>query len=297
MKFTDTLAKFTIKVKKHSPEILIFAGIAGMAATVVTACIATTKAENILTEAENRRAEVRMLLEDKREDYTEDDGKKDKTIICVQTCAKLVALYAPAAVLGAMSTVSILSGYNIIKKRNAALAAAYTAVDKGFREYRRRVAEKLGEEEEKSLRYNIRAEEIIKTSEENTTLAESTVNTVETEIGHSPYAALFDEGSPCWEKNADYNLHFLRMEQNYANDRLKARGYLFLNEVYERLGIPATKAGQIVGWVYDLNNPQSDNYVDFGIYNDDDAHRLFINGDERSVLLDFNVQGNILDLI
>lgn len=296
MKIKNTIAKFALKAKKHSPEILIFAGIAGMAATVVTACITTTKAEKVLAEASERRAEVKQLLEEKREDYTEDDSKKDNTIICVQTCAKLAALYAPAAVLGITSAVSILSGYNVMKKRNVALAAAYAAVDKGFREYRKRVAEKLGDEEEKALRYDIRAEKIVKASDESGT-SEAAANTLGRDMGYSPYAALFDECSPCWEKNPDYNLHFLRMEQNYANDRLKARGYLFLNEVYERLGISATKAGQIVGWVYDPNNPESDNYVDFGIYNDDEAHRLFVNGDEHSVLLDFNVQGNILDLI
>ena len=91
---------------------------------------------------------------------------------------------------------------------------------------------------------------------------------------------------------------FLRAQQQYANDKLIAQGHLFLNEVYDMLGLPRTKAGAIVGWVYDDNNAVGDNFVDFGIY---DVHREtardFVNGYERSILLDFNVDGVIYDLI
>ena len=91
------------------------------------------------------------------------------------------------------------------------------------------------------------------------------------------------------------NLSFLKCQQKYANDLLVAHGYLFLNQVYEMLGIPKTKAGQVVGWIYDKKNPQHDNYVDFGIYDlHNERKRDFVNGYERSILLDFNVDGDIL---
>ena len=64
------------------------------------------------------------------------------------------------------------------------------------------------------------------------------------------------------------------------------------------LGIPRTRAGQIVGWIYDKKNPIGDNYVDFGIYDTNkEANRNFVNGYERTILLDFNVEGNILELM
>ena len=64
------------------------------------------------------------------------------------------------------------------------------------------------------------------------------------------------------------------------------------------LGIPRTQAGQIVGWIYDEKHPIGDNKVDFGIYNTyNEANRNFVNGYERTILLDFNVDGNILDMI
>lgn len=111
----------------------------------------------------------------------------------------------------------------------------------------------------------------------------------------SCYAKFFDETCAAWCNDSEYNLMFLKMQQQYATEKLRARGYLFLNEVYEMLGMPRTKAGQVIGWIYDENNPTGDNYVDFDIYADHNAN--FVNGYERKVLLDFNVDGNILDRI
>ena len=113
-----------------------------------------------------------------------------------------------------------------------------------------------------------------------------------TEKTVSQYARFFDETCPSWSKNSEANLMFLKLQQQFANDMLKARGVLYLNEVYAMLGIPRTKAGQVVGWKYDLENPSGDNYVDFGIF--DEKNKSFVNGFERSILLDFNVDGIII---
>ena len=117
---------------------------------------------------------------------------------------------------------------------------------------------------------------------------------------YSPYAKVFDCGCDNWQKDAEHNLWYLRQQQNYANEKLRAQGYLFLNDVYEMLGIPRTKAGQAVGWVYDIKDPnhKGDNVVDFGIYNINiEANNDFVNGIESSIILDFNVDGTILDAI
>ena len=115
---------------------------------------------------------------------------------------------------------------------------------------------------------------------------------------YSDYARFFDDGCTGWQKDAELNLVFLKHQQNHANELLRANGYLFLNDVYDMLGIPRTKAGQCVGWIYDEKNPVGDNYVDFGIYDIyKEGSRDFVNGYERSIWLDFNVDGNILDLI
>ena len=114
----------------------------------------------------------------------------------------------------------------------------------------------------------------------------------------SDYAKFFDVGNDNWQKDAEHNLWYLKQQQNWANDKLRSQGYLFLNDVYDLLGIPRTKAGQIVGWLYRPEDPSRDSYVDFGIYDyTKEVNRDFVNGYERTILLDFNVDGPIYDLI
>ena len=112
------------------------------------------------------------------------------------------------------------------------------------------------------------------------------------------YARLFDDGCEGWTKDPEYNLTFLRTQERYANEVLRSKGYIFLNDVYEMLGIKRTKAGQVVGWVYDKYNPIGDNYVDFGLTKDCNTETEIADMDgNRFILLDFNVDGNILDRI
>ena len=103
--------------------------------------------------------------------------------------------------------------------------------------------------------------------------------------------------NPHWESNNEYNLMFIKAQERYANDLLKAKKRVFLNEVYEMLGLPRTKAGQIVGWVYNPENPKGDNYIDFGLYSDNLSYSDYVNGFDQAILLDFNVDGNIWDLM
>ena len=213
---------------------------------------------------------------------------------------KLVKLYGPAVVLGTVSIAAIIGGHHILRKRNIALAAAYTAVDKGFKEYRGRVLERFGEEVDRELRYNIKAKEIEKTVTDangKETVVKETVDVADPNLT-SDYARFFDDGCTGWTKDPEFNLMFLKDQQRYANDLFKSKGHLFLNEVYDMLGIPRTQAGQVVGWIYDEKNPIGDNFIDFGIYDiADERKRSFVNGYERTILLDFNVDGNILEMI
>lgn len=294
-----------LRLKKYSPEILVVVGVVGVVSSAVMACKATTKAGDILEEAREKLDnihEAEELGKVRDVDYTLEDAKKDTTIVYIQTGLKFAKLYGPSVILGALSITSILASNNILRKRNVALGAAYAAIDKSFKEYRGRVVERFGDAVDRELKYNIKAQKIDDIEVDPETGKEKkvkkTINVVGSDLECSPYAKFFDEGSEYYEKDPERNLFFLRAEQNYANDRLRARGYLTLNEVYERLGIPTTKAGQIVGWVYDLDKPNGDNYVDFGIYDIyREKNRDFVNGYERSILLDFNVDGDILDLI
>lgn len=305
-KFMNTLTrsfhKANFKLKKHSPEILIVSGVIGAVASAVMACKATTKLNSVLNESKHEINVVHDYVENEgySEDYTEEDSKKDLAILYVQAGLKVAKLYAPSVILGALSITSILASNNILRKRNVALAAAYATIDKGFKEYRGRVVERFGEELDKELKYNIKAKKVEETvvdknGKEKT--VEKTVNVADPNL-YSEYARFFDDGCNGWTKDPEYNLFFLKQQQAWANDILKERGHLFLNEVYDMLGIPRTKAGQVVGWLYDEKNPVGDNFVDFGIYDYNRPKcRDFVNGYERTILLDFNVDGNIWDLM
>lgn len=302
---TRSLHRVGFKFKKHSPEILVGAGIVGVVGSAVMACKATTKLDEVLAEPKEKIEKIHEFMENpdmvpEGKEYTEEDGKKDLTIMYTQSAVKVVKLYAPAVILGTVSIAAILSGHHILRKRNLALAAAYATIDKGFKEYRGRVIERFGEELDKELKYNIKAKEIEETvvNEDGTeTTVKKTAN-VATLDSYSDYAKFFDDGCNGWTKDPEFNLMFLKDQQRYANDMLKTKGHLFLNEVYDMLGIPRTQAGQIVGWIYDEKHPVGDNFVDFGIYNTyNEANRNFVNGYERTILLDFNVDGDILNMI
>lgn len=305
-KVTGTASRVGFKVKKYSPEILVAAGVVGVVTSAVMACKATIKAGDVLEETRKQIETIHECQADKglaeSGRYTQEDAKKDLAIVYTQTGVKFAKLYGPAVALGALSIASILASNNILRKRNVALGAAYAALDRGFKDYRKRVVERFGEEVDRQLKYNIQTKKVDEVVTDPETGKEKKVKKqVEVSNGSefaSPYARFYDDGCKGWGKDAEANLMFLRAEQNYANDRLRTRGYLFLNEVYERLGIPTTRMGQCVGWIYDPKNPDhdGDNYVDFGIYDmyrEKGKCRDFVNGYERVILLDFNVDGDI----
>ena len=302
-KVSGVVNKAGFRLKKHSPEILVVAGVIGTVASAVMACRATTKIGEILDESNETLDAIHKYSENPETvpdtmEYSPDDVKKDLAVTYVQTGLKIAKLYAPSVVLGGLSISAMLVSNNILRKRNVALAAAYATVDKGFKEYRERVVERFGEAVDHELRYNIKAKEIEETvvdekgKEKKVKKKVNVANINE----YSDYARWFDSSNPNWEETPDYNLMFLKAQQKYANDKLIAEGRLFLNDVYEALGIPKTKAGQIVGWVYDPSNPDIDSLVDFGIF---DCHkenaRNFVNGVEPAILLDFNCDGNVWD--
>lgn len=294
-----------LQLKKHSPELLVIGGVFGGVAAAVMACKATTKLGEVLDSSKEQIEQIKYYAEhtdapELKGEYTEEDGKKDLTIAYTQAGLKVAKLYAPAVIVGTVSVAAILGGHNILRKRNVALAAAYAGLDKSFKEYRGRVVERFGNALDKELRYNIKAKEVEETvtnDDGSETTVTKTVEVVDPSA-YSDYAKFFDAGCTGWDKDPELNLMTLKRQQEYANQRLRKKGHLFLNEVYDLLGIQRTKAGNIVGWIYDEKHPIGDNFVDFGIYRTDiERNRAFVNGYERTILLDFNVDGPILDLI
>lgn len=298
---TRAFHKAGLKLKKHSPEILVVAGVVGTVVSAVMACKATTKVSMVIDETKVKIDTIHECTNNPElaEKYTEEDSKKDLVIVYAQTGMELAKLYGPSVILGAASITSILAGHNILRKRNLALAAAYQVVDTGFKQYRGRVVERLGEQMDKELRYDIKAKEIDEIVVDDKGKEKTVTKTIEVAnpvAAQSPYTVCFDETCSGWQRDAEANKFFLLRQQDYANEKLKSRGYLFLNEVYDMIGARRTKAGQVVGWVYDESNPIGDNYIDFGIFDiHSEAARHFVNGLEKSIWLSFNVDGDILN--
>ena len=292
------------QLKKHSPEILITAGVIGVVVSGVMACKATLKVHEVTDKAKSDMDVIHEAGEKgvtpAGEEYTQEDVKRDTTIVYAQTGLKIVKMYAPAVILGALSLTAIVASNNMLRKRNVALAAAYTAVDKGFKEYRGRVVERFGEAVDRELRYDIKAKEI-----ETTVVNEDGTETTTKEIIEvynpdtlSPYARIYDDGCIGWTKDPQANKMFLLKQQAWANERLVNERVLFLNDVYEMLGFPKIPDGQQIGWTYKKGAPYEDNYVSFGIVDlHNEKKRDFINGYERNVILDFNVQGNVMHMV
>lgn len=296
--------KIGFALQKKSPEMLVAVGVVGVVVSTVMACKATTKAGEAAKESKEMFETIHEAAEKgvtkAGNEYTAEDNKKDLMIAYIHTGVMYAKLYAPAVIMGAMSIACIIESHHILKKRNVALAAAYTTLDKSFKEYRGRVIERFGEQVEKELRYNIKAKEV-ETTVVNEKGKEKTIKEVKNVAAagwdpsnHSPYARFFDETNPAWMKDPEQTRFYLKALQAQANDSLRARGHLFLNDVYEMLRFPLTDYGQVVGWIYDIKNPKGDNFVDFGIFEVRREKDSEFGGDYvEGFILDFNTVGDI----
>lgn len=282
-------------LRKHAPTILTGVGVTGFVATTAFTIRATARAMEAMPELSKRiqNAKDKSLLETADVEDVKEVAKvrsQELARAYLTNGVELAKIYAPTITLGSASILCVLAGHNMMLKRQASVVALYAALDSSFRAYRGRVAEKIGREEEVQLYRNPR---IIVDAHIDDGDGQDPACIIDVlDVNPSPYAKFFDETNVNWHKNPEYNLFFLTQTERWANDRLNAYGYLYLNEVYAALGLDRTQAGQIVGWR--KKSEDGDGFVSFGIHDLwDDNKRAFVNGMESNVLLDFNVDGII----
>lgn len=296
-------SKVGIKVKKYSPEISMALGIGCFVGAVVASSKATLKAHYILEDHKSKIGEIKAVRENEEfsEEYSDQDYRKDLTTVYAQTGLAFAKNYALTGALILGGTLFVLGSYHILKTRYALVSASYSALSSAFKMYRKRVKEDLGEDKDLKYMYGAKHSKIVEkvTDEKGKEKEVKKEGIIFEGNQYSQYARFFDESCEQWTKNPTYNLDFLINAQRVCNEKLHAsiseggKGFLCLNEVYEFLGIPKTAEGQQVGWV----EGNGDGYVDFGIHTGYVANRNFVNGYEPVVLLDFNVDGYILDKI
>lgn len=292
--------KTWLALKKSSPTLLMIgAGVSVVAGTVI-ACKQTMKLNDILEDHEKERAMVDKVFKDEEGNVADEKGmKKEITKTYVRTGLKVAKLYSvPATMLAGGLTMAGFS-HHIMVNRNGALAAGLASATTAFDKYRKHVKEELGEEADTKFLTGLTKKEVevVKKDENGNEVVEKKEVNISEQDPAGLYSFFFDPSSREWVKDANSNKNFLIGRQNYFNELLSSRGYVFLNEVLHELDIPITAAGQMVGWYYDPENPDAagDNFIDFGIF---DAHspssRDFVNGYEPVALLNFNCDGNIL---
>jgi hypothetical protein len=296
------LGESGLMASEKAPKLLFVGGVVGMVGSTVLACRATLKLEDVLDEVEadkQKAKDVKDLVDSGEykgdKTYTDQEYKKDLYIISVRGAAKIAKLYGPAVLLGGASVFALTKSHSLLQDRNLALTAAYAAVDTAYNRYRERVIDRYGEEVDREIRYETEQVDVV---DEET--GEIETKTRITDAPGSKFTRWYDEASsPNWSPDFEINKIVLRNAQHYANDLLRQRGHVWLNEIFTELGMSHTKEGAIVGWRFNRDDPTAK--IDFGIFwTDAVANDQFVeahNGREGAILLDFNVDGVILNEI
>ena len=289
--------KAQLTVRKHSPEILMVAGVIGTVAGAVMACKETLELEDVLDECKQEK----MELEEQYamcEEYSEDALKKDQVKLTIKQVAKIVKLYAPSVIMEATSIGVIFASNDIMRKRNASMAAAYATLNSMYKRYRQNVIESYGEEVDKDMRFGIKHEKVTEIDEDGNKVKIDAriVDLDNTALAISDYSRFFQAGCKGFDASSGrYNLLYLKGIQAMFNNKLIADGYVMLNDVYRELGFDTIPEGWSIGWVYDEANPIGDNYIDFGLYEARNKNQRAVNDWEPVILMDFNVDGNLYE--
>ena len=289
--------KAQLTVRKHSPEILMVAGVIGTVAGAVMACKETLELEDVLDECKQEK----MELEEQYamcEEYSEDALKKDQVKLTIKQVAKIVKLYAPSVIMEATSIGVIFASNDIMRKRNASMAAAYATLNSMYKRYRQNVIESYGEEVDKDMRFGVKHEKVTEIDEDGNKVKIDAriVDLDNTALAISDYSRFFQSGCRGFDASSGrYNLLYLKGIQAMFNNKLIADGYVMLNDVYRELGFDTIPEGWSIGWVYDEANPIGDNYIDFGLYEARNKNQRAVNDWEPVILMDFNVDGNLYE--
>lgn len=283
--------KSLIVLKKYSPEILVVGGIVGGITAAVMGAKAAMRSEPVVEMLETRVKDAKELRKTMTvKDYSQADYARDLAEAYTKASLDFGRLYGPSLAVGTASIACILGAHGIMRKRNAGLLLAYNAVEKAFTAYRARVIEEFGEDKDQDYRLGLRNEVV---TGEN---GKEKINTTLDRKPGSRYARLFaEETSKVWSVDPNMNFLAIKNVQMNMNDRLHTRGHVFLNEVWDALGMEREADGQLVGWSL---RGDGDHAIDLGVFNAKNTRaRLFLDGIEDSVWLDPNVDGAIIDKI
>lgn len=284
VKVTRAATMAVLKTKKNSPHIFFGIGLVGAVGATVMACKATLRVEDVMDDIHDDIEKVKEAKANIADPTPQEEKeyRREMGTAVGKGAIKLIRLYGPAGVVGGVSIACLTGAHVQLVHRNAALGVLVGTLSKSLEEYRGRVRDKVGDEEESDL-WNGRSD--VKVKDED---GKPVMQKMQTGTGCGPYAKLFDESNRNWVPNAEMNMAFLLAVEKHCNQKLDANGVLLLNDAYEALGIEKTTAGAIMGWLRDPEDPYT--RIKFGIFETRNA--LFVNGLEYSIWLDFNVDAH-----
>lgn len=209
--------------KRHGSTVLSVAGGVGVVLTAVSAVKATPKALESLEEAKKEKNEELTTIE-----KIKIAGPK----------------YIPTILIG-VGTIACIFGANIMNKRHqAALVSAYALVDSSFKEYKQKLKELYGEETHNNVVDAIAVEKVDRDwGVSGSYFGESCDLANEEACGES--VLFYEENSGRYfESTIEQVLNAMyHINRNYA-----LRGYCYLNEYFEFLGLEPTDYGSVMGW-------------------------------------------------
>ena len=225
-------ARTVLFFRKHGTTMLAIGACVGVGATGYLAARAGAKAEMSAYVASWKKSEASQKNE-------------PSELTAVEYVKATYRDYIPPVAVGAVTIGCIISAHVLDKKRAASLIAAYTVLDQSYRQYRRKIQEKYGEEADKEVRT-----EIVKAACEEE----------KPETPSEPKLLIYDY----WGKRY---LELTESEVRYAeyhfNRNFILRGYATLNEFYEFLGAAAVEDGNVVGWSFEAGTIYGYLWVDF----------------------------------
>ena len=307
---TKVLNKGKVFFKKNSPFILVTAGVGLMITGAVVACKETMKVEEIVDTHLEYKEKIETLVADKTEIPQEDGtvivcdeayGKKTKRSLTIRTIFKLVKNYAPAALLIIAGALCVFKGVNILNNRLVDTSAALAASTRAFSKYREYIrGTENGEQLDRdAITGKTVIDEINEVVDENGNItAEVKEKTLFNP--NSDTSVLFDETTTeVWNRNGAVNHTRITNVIETANRILSTRGFLYLYEIYEALGMKRTPTSQNMGWMTEKWNkefPWADvNHITCtinGVDSMSEGLKLY-DHDMDGLWLDFNCPGNI----
>ena len=246
-------------LKAHSPEILMAVGVAGTIAGTVVACKATMKLDDILEETQDNVAQIK----EEKAEQPEKDTKKELVVAYAKGGVDILKLYSPSLMILSTAVASMLTANNILRKRNFALMAAYTALDTSFKDYRGRVAKKYGDAIDEEIRLGLEKRKISEEiTDENGKTKKVKKDVMVATAEDSTLIEFSEDTSTQWDSVMDYNRNVVMARQAYLNDLLEANGFVFMSDVKQLFDLPVDSSDYQIGWLYIPSNEEGDNIID-----------------------------------